>query len=78
MTASGNLSTLEVSNALGGRLTVKKTKHLVFHMGVPLEVLDDIADEFKGEDRKQHFLRAWLDMDPEASWDKLVVGLKKI
>ena len=77
MTASGNLSTLEVSNTLG-RLTVKKTKHLVFHMGVPLEVLDDIADEFKGEDRKQHFVRAWLDMDPDASWDKLVVGLKKI
>ena len=76
-TGAGSLPTLEVCNALS-RLTVRKTKHLLFHMGVPLEVLDDVADEYKGEDRKQHFVQAWLDNDPNASWDKLVAGLKKI
>ena len=77
MASSSNISTLDVSNATS-RLTVEETRQLVFHMGVPLRVLDDIADEYKGENRKQHFVQKWLDMIPDATWDKLVAGLRKI
>ena len=77
MASSSNISTLDVSNATS-RLTVEETRQLVFHMGVPLRVLDDIADEYKGENRKQHFVQKWLDMIPNATWDKLVAGLRKI
>ena len=77
MAASNNLSTLAVSNATR-RLTVEETRQLVFQMGVPLNVLDDIADEYKGENRKQHYVGKWLNMDPDSSWDKLIAGLKKM
>ena len=77
MAASSNVSTLEVSNALK-RLTVEKTRELFFTLEVPLETLDDIAQQFNGENRKQHFVQKWLEMFPDASWEKLVVGLRKI
>ena len=76
MAASSNVSTLEVSNALK-RLTVEKTRELFFTLEVPLETLDDIAQQFDGENRKQHFVQKWLDMFPDASWEKLVAGLRK-
>ena len=77
MAASSNVSTLEVSSALK-RLTVEKTRELFFTLEVPLETLDDIAQQFNGENRKQHFVQKWLDMFPDASWEKLVAGLRKI
>ena len=77
MAASSNVSTLEVSNALK-RLTVEKTRELFFTLEVPLETLDDIAQMFNGENRKQHFVQKWLNMFPDASWEKLVAGLRKI
>ena len=77
MAAFNNLSTLDVSNATS-RLTVEEMRQLVFQMGVSLKFLDDIADEYKGENKKQHFIQIWLDMDPNASWDKLAAGLRKI
>ena len=77
MAASSNMPTLEVSNAIR-RLTMEETRDLMFQMGVPLNILEDIADEFKGERRKQNFVQMWLDMNPDASWEKLVAGLRKI
>ena len=77
MAASSNVSTLEVSSALK-RLTVEKTRELFFTLEVPLETLDDIAHQFDGENRKHHFVQKWLDMFPDASWEKLVAGLRKI
>ena len=77
MAASSNMPTLEVSNAIR-RLTMEETRDLMFQMGVPLNILEDIADEFKGEHRKQNFVQMWLDMNPDASWEKLVAGLRKI
>ena len=77
MAASSNVSTLEVSSALK-RLTVEKTRELFFTLEVPLETLDDIAQQFDGENRKQHFVQKWLNMFPDASWEKLVAGLRKI
>ena len=77
MAASGNLSKLAVSNATM-RLTVEEMRQLVFQMGVPLNVLDDIAGEYEGENQKQHYMDKWLNMDPDASWKKVVVALQKI
>ena len=74
MAALSRPSILEVSNAIS-ELTVEETRQLVFQMGVQLSTLDDVADD---ENRKQHYVQAWLDTDPDASWDKLVTGLRKI
>ena len=51
---------------------------LMLQMGVQLEKLDDITAKYDGENRKQHYVQAWLDTDPDASWEKLVTGLRKI
>ena len=77
MAAASNMPTLEVSNAIR-RLTMEETRDLMFQMGVPLNILEDIVDECKGERRKQNFVQMWLDMNPDASWEKLVAGLRKI
>ena len=77
MAASSNMSTLDVSNALN-RLTVDETRELFFQLKVPLNVLDDIASQFNGKNRKQHFVQKWLDMNTDASWDTLVAGLRQI
>ena len=58
-------------------LTVEETRDLVFQVGVPLNLLDGIAN-YRGENQKQHYVQKWLDMDTDASWDKLVAGLRKI
>ena len=57
-------------------LTMEQTKVLVFHLGVSLNVLDDITQQYSGSDRKIHSIQAWLDRDTHASWEKLVSGLK--
>ena len=77
MAVSSNLSTLDMSNAIN-QLTVEETRDLVFQMGVPLNVLKDIAAQYDGENRKQNFVQTWLDRNPDASWEKLVAGLRKI
>ncbi|CAI8032515.1 hypothetical protein GBAR_LOCUS18373, partial [Geodia barretti] len=77
MTAPSKMSTLDVCNAIS-QLTVEETRQLVFQIGVPLRVLDGIADEYTGENRKQHFVQKWLDMNLDATWDKLVAGLRKM
>ena len=77
MAALNNPSILEVSNAIS-QLTVEETRQLVFQMGVELKTLKDIAAQYDGENCKQHYVQAWLDTDPDASWDKLVTGLRKI
>ena len=71
------LSTVDISDALDP-LTVEETRSLFFKLRVPLKCLDDIADQYVGENRKQHYIQKWLDMNPDASWDKLVSGLRKI
>ena len=77
MAALSNTLTQKMSNAIR-RLTMEETRDLVFQMGVPLNILDDITDRYDGENRKQHFVQAWLDMDRDTSWGKLVAGLRKI
>ena len=77
MAASHRPSTLDVCNAVQP-LTVEQVRQLVFQMGVPFNILEDIEKQFVGEKRKQHFVQRWLDMFPDASWKKLVAGLRKI
>ena len=77
MAASSNTLTQKMSNAIR-RLTMEETRDLVFRMGVPLNILDDITDQHYGNNRKQHFVQAWIDMDCDASWKKLVAELRKI
>ena len=74
---SDSLSTVDISDALDP-LTVEETRSLFFKLRVPLKCLDDIADQYVGENRKQHYIQKWLDMYLDASWDKLVAGLRKI
>ena len=72
------LSNLEVSNAVRS-LTVEQVRDLVHQMGVPLNELDNIASQYhNAENQKQHFVQKWLDMNPDASWAKLVAGLRGI
>ena len=78
MAASSNLSTLDVSNAIE-RLNVEETRELFFQLKVPLKALDDIASQYHDAgNRKQHFVQKWLDMNEDASWTKLVAGLRRI
>ena len=78
MAASSNLSTWDVSNAIE-RLNVEETRELFFQLKVPLKALDDIASQYHdAENRKQHFVQKWLDMNEDASWAKLVAGLRRI
>ena len=78
MAASSNLSTLDVSNAIE-RLNVEETSELFFQLKVSLKALDDIASQYHdAENRKRHFVQKWLDMNEDASWAKLVAGLRRI
>ena len=70
-------STRDVVKALK-TLNLEKTRNLVFHLGVPPTALDDIKDEFSGDTRKQKYVEKWLDIDTNASWEKLVSGLREI
>ena len=77
MSSATRPSTREVVKALKA-LSIEKTRNLVFHLGVPPTALDDIEQEYSGDTRKQKFVEKWLDIDTDASWEKLVYGLREI
>ena len=60
------------------RLSVEQTKELIFYLGVPENVLDDIAGSDKSRFLKVKFVQAWLDRDTSASWEKLIVILNYV
>ena len=70
-------STRDVVKALK-TLNLEKTRNLVFHLGVPPTALDDIEQVYSGDTRKQKYVEKWLDIDTNASWEKLVSGLREI
>ena len=70
-------STRDVVKALKA-LSIEKTRHLALHLGVPSNALDDVKDEFSGDTRKEKYVEKWLDIDTNASWEKLVSGLREI
>lgn len=56
-------------------LSKSKTQELFFHLGTPLHLMDDIQD---GNMYKIRVAEQWINNDLEASWEKLIAGLKKI
>ena len=72
-----NLKLVNVVNALQN-LTLDQTKNLALQLGVQLSVLIDIENEQRGETRKAHYIQAWLDIDTEANWEKIIAALKQI
>ena len=74
---SSNLSPQDVVKALEV-LTVEKTERLIFHLGVSLNVLDDIETQYKGDRYKMHAIQEWLNRDTAASWDKIISKLQEI
>ena len=72
--ASTKISPTAVVAALD-ELTTEKAKELFFHLKVQL---DDIDTNHAGNMRKIHYVQAWFDQEVEASWEKIVAGLKLI
>ena len=78
MATSTELSVNDVANALQ-ELTWLETKELTFKLGLKLNVLDSIESERSGvNDRKTHSIKSWLDNDLEASWGRIISGLREI
>ena len=75
--ASTKISPTAVVAALD-ELTTEKAKELFFHLKVQLKTLDDIDTNHAGNMRKIHYVQAWFDQEVEASWEKIVAGLKLI
>ena len=75
---STKVSTLTMMKALKS-LNVENTKSLMFHLGVPVNDLDDIqATHRDASSQKMHLVQKWLEIDVDASWEKLVKILKEI
>ena len=77
MAVSAELSTLDVVNALE-RLSIEETRALVFRLKVPGNILDNIDAQYSGATRGVKYVEEWLKRDEDASWEKLVSGLKQI
>ena len=77
MACSSKVSPQAVVRALE-TLNDDKTEELVFHLGVETFTLDNIRISFTGSSRKIRLVQAWLDKDTDASWEKIVSGLKQI
>ena len=77
MSSSSRISLHEVERALQP-LSYDETRLLVFHLGVEEHVLQDIdGDPLRGS-RSIKAIKAWLDRDLKASWEKLVSCLLPI
>ena len=77
MATSTELLVNDVAYALQ-ELTWLETKDLTLRLGVKLNVLDSIETDRSGNDRKTHSIQYWLDNDLEASWGRIISGLREI
>ena len=59
-------------------LNDEQSKELFYQLEVPLHILDGITADYRGNMRKIHYVQAWFDHEVEASWEKIVAGLKMI
>ena len=59
-------------------LTQAETRSLFLQLGVPIHCLDDIDDEYRGNNRNIHYIQAWLDKETQPSLPHIIVGLQKI
>ena len=74
---ASRISPKDVANALK-ILNDEQSKELFFQLDVQLHILDGIEGSHKGNMRKIHYVQAWFDQEVEASWEKIVAGLKLI
>ena len=74
---ASRISPKDVVNALK-TLNDEQSKELFFQLDVQLHILDGIEGSHKGNMRKIHYVQAWFDQEVEASWEKIVAGLKLI
>ena len=72
--AFSSMSPQRVVRALQ-ELSIEKTIELVFHLGVDPNILKDIE---KRCNPKINAIQTWLERDDDASWEKIVSGLKQI
>ena len=77
MAASNQLSIKSIVNGIS-HLSWPETKSLAIQLEVRTNTLDDIGNDYVGEDRKVHAMQAWLNNDTDASWEKMVAALQKI
>ena len=77
LSMASRISPKDVVNALK-TLNDEQSKELFFQLDVQLRVLDGIEGSHKGNMRKIHYVQAWFDQEVEASWEKIVAGLKLI
>ena len=75
--ASSTISPKAVVVALQ-TLNNEQSKELFYLLEVPLHILDGITADYRGNMRKIHYVQAWFDQEVEASWEKIVAGLKLI
>ena len=75
--ASSTISPKAVVVALQ-TLNDEQSKELFYLLEVPLHILDGITADYRGNMRKIHYVQAWFDQEVEASWEKIVAGLKLI
>ena len=60
-------------------LNVENTKSLMLHLGVKINDLDDIQLTHRdANNQKMHLIQKWLEIDVDASWERLVAALREI
>ena len=75
--ASSKLSEKDVVNALRG-LSDDETWQLFYHLGLPVHILANIKSNNTGETLIILCVHEWYKDDLEASWGKIVTGLRRI
>ena len=71
------LSPREVVRALQ-TLNDDKTKQLFYQLDLPIQTLTNIEAKHSGGMLTIHCVHKWINGDPEASWGKIVTGLRHI
>ena len=67
-----DLNMLNVLNALSS-LSLAETKGVAILLGVPLNVVSDIDSLHNGAvTRKAQYIQAWLNTDPNRSWERII------
>ena len=75
--ASSQLSPRDVVRALQ-TLNDDKTKQLFYHLDLPIQTLTNIEAKHSGGMLTIHCVHEWINSDLEASWGKIVTGLRHI
>ena len=79
-TATADLPLTPLTDALGliSELNREDTRSLFMWLGVSLPALDNIDEDYRGDDRNVHYIQAWLDKEKEPSPEHIIAALHKI